>query len=278
MKAGRLPGKRVVTAAAVGALVVVAAATASGSAVPVTLKLVGSADRDLGQSVRLTATARLPVGAHLLIQRFPRGKAAVKVAECLRSPCTGSYRDTKAEDVAFQAFAIKRAGVKTTILGRSTRVIVSWSAPIPTPSEPTPPPAPAPPPPPPPSATPGHYEGKTADNEAFRFDVGADGRTLTNLQTGQINESCDPPAYLSGGNLTFPGPIAVAQDGTFTINANLTGSLTGGGSVTDIVNITGHIAGGIASGTYKVDTSFALSNGAGYNCSSGNQTWTASKV
>ena len=79
-------------------------------------------------------------------------------------------------------------------------------------------PTPPPPPPPAPGGTPGHYEGRTrrtrSSGSTSRPTAGS-----TNLQTGQINESCDPPAYLSGGNIgpvtaTFP----VALDGNFTIS------------------------------------------------------------
>jgi hypothetical protein len=248
-------------------LVVGTAAFAAGSAVPVALKLTGPSDRELGQPAKLTATAKLPKGAHLLIQAFAPTRKPAKVAECLRSPCSGSYRDSREESVAFQASAIKRTGRKVTTLGRSTKVSVFWSEPAP----------PEPPAPPPPAAAPGHYVGKTADNELWTFDIGADGLSLTNLQTGQINESCDPPAYLSGGNLTFPGPTPVARDGSWAITTTVTGTIEGV-PLTDSIKITGKIAGGTASGTYRIDTGFTLSNGQGYSCSSGDQTWTASKA
>ena len=259
-----------------GALVAVTAAIASGAATPVSLTLVGPADREPGQAATLVATAKLPTGAHLLIQRAAGKKKAAKVVECRRSPCRGSFRDTKVEDVRFQALAIKRTGAKTAILGRSHPVTVSWLAPA---SEPpttveTPPP---PPPPPTPAATPGHYEGKTADNELFAFDIGATGLTLTNLQTGQINEHCEPPLYLSGGNLRAGGPYPVAFDGAFTISGSITGSVDGSPS-TENVTITGHVTGGSASGTYREETSLTLQNGTGYNCTTGDQTWTAAKV
>jgi hypothetical protein len=257
-------------AAAIGALAVGTAAFASGAALPVTLKLVGSPNRDVGETARLTATARLPAGTHLLIQAFPPGKAPAKVNECLRSPCTGTYRDVKAEAVGFQASAIKRAGKKVTTLGRSRRITISWSNPAPVTPPPTTPPAPAP------AAAPGHYAGKTADNELFAFDITSDGVGLTNLQTGQLNESCDPPAYLSGGNINTKGPFPVALDGSFTIT--LQGSTTVSGNAGNYKTvITGRVSGGIASGTYRDDTSFTA-NGQGYSCTTGNQTWTASKT
>jgi hypothetical protein len=260
------------------ALVIVASAMAARAAVPVTLRLAGATDRDVGQAVRLTATAKLPAGAHLLIQRSVGRKAPVKVAECPRSPCTGSYRDAKQEDVNFQALAIRRSGTSTTILGRSKRIAVSWIMPAtnvpPTTAPSTPPPSP---PPPSPAATPGHYQGKTADNELFAFDISPDARGLMNLQTGQMNESCDPPAYLSGGDISAPGPFPVALDGSFTITGAFAGTV-GGNPSTEKITITGRVSGAVASGTYREDTSFTESNGTGYNCSTGNQTWSAAKT
>jgi hypothetical protein len=267
----QIPGRRMIFLAAIAALAVGTAAFASGSAVPVTLRVVaGSNGLNVGQPARFVATARLPRGSHLLIQAFHSGRAPAKVAECLRSPCSGTYRDSREEAVAFQASAIKRVGSKITIQGRSKRVSVFWRAPAP-------PPPPPPPPSPPPAATPGHYAGKTADNELFAFDIRADGLSLVNLQTGQINESCDPTGYLSGGNLSFAGPIPVATDGGFAINTTINFTFQGNPGQ-DAVKITGHVTGGTASGTYRVDTSLTLSNGQGLNCSSGDQTWTASRT
>jgi hypothetical protein len=133
------------------------------------------------------------------------------------------------------------------------------------------------PPPPAPAATPGHYVGTTGDNELWTFDIGADGISLSNLQTGQVNESCEPPDFtLAGGNLSFGGPFPVALDGSFTISTTLTGTV-GGDPSTDKIVITGHVANGSASGTYRDDTSFT-DNGTAYGCTSGTQAWTASKT
>ena len=125
--------------------------------------------------------------------------------------------------------------------------------------------------------SPGHYVGKTADNEAWAFDVSADGLSSANLQTGQMNESCNPPNYyLYGGQLSFKGPFAIARDGSFTINTTLSDTV-GSSAATDIVAITGRTADGVANGTYRKDTSYST-NGIGYSCSTGNQTWTASRT
>jgi hypothetical protein len=116
--------------------------------------------------------------------------------------------------------------------------------------------------------------GSTADHENWSFDINSGGLALENLQTGQINESCTPADYyLSGGNLSLGGPYPVARDGSFTINASFS-SMVDSDPSTVTVNITGRISGGIASGTYKVNTAFT-DQGTAYNCSTGNQTWSA---
>lgn len=138
-----------------------------------------------------------------------------------------------------------------------------------------------PPPPPPTTGTApvGHYVGKTADNENWSFDIAGNGFQLTNLQTGQMNQSCEPPDItLSGGDLTDPGPETVNQDGTFSLSFTLNGTV-GTDASTDTFTITGAVkADGTASGTYKEDTSFTdSSSGTAYSCTTGNQTWTATK-
>jgi hypothetical protein len=240
-------------------------APASGSAVPVALKVLGSTDRDVGQAVRLTATAKLPRSRRLVILGTRTGKPTVKVAECLRSPCTGTFRDRSVEVVDFQASVIRRTGSRTATLGRSKKISVSWSEPA------------KPPPPAVPAAVPGHYEGRSTLNEIFNFDVSADGRGLTNLQTGQINESCDPPAHIAGGNINAPGPFPIALDGSFSISGTVNGTIGAGDSYTRKIVITGRSSGGTASGTLRTDTSFSIS-GTAFTCNSGDQTWTATKT
>jgi hypothetical protein len=179
-----------------------------------------------------------------------------------------TYRDSREEAVAFRALAIKHAGRKVTTLGRSGLVTVFWT-------EPAPPPPPTPPPPPP-AATPGHYAGKTADNELWAFDIDAGGLTLTNLQTGQMNKHCDPPDdYLSRGELQFHGPIRVTSGGDFTIDASWNTTVDSE-PATETAKITGHVANGTAAGTYRVETSFTY-KGQGYSCTTGDQTWTAAR-
>lgn len=238
----------------------------------VTLKLGGTASRSAGESVTLIAAAKLPARARLVVRALRAGRTTT-VRECTASPCAATYRSGTKATVQFQALATTRTGKKTTILGASPRVTVSWTAAAVTPT----PPAPVP------TATPGHYEGKTADNELFAFDVSSDSATLTNLRTGQMNQSCAPPTItLFGGNLNFPGPYAIDRDGGFTLSSTFTGRLqeSNGGTVptTNVLKITGRIADGKASGTYREDTSFTMSDGHAFTCSTGDQTWNAAKT
>ena len=194
------------------------------------------------------------------------------VTVCSHSPCTGRWTERSAISDKFQAFVTHGSGKSFSVLGRSRVVRVAWKSPPPPPAPP-PPPTPAPPPPP---ATPGHYQGRSSFNEIFNFDVSADGKSLVNLQTGQINESCTPPANISGGNLTAPGPFPIAADGSVSITGTLPitiNNTTGSRKVT----ITGRFSGATATGTIRTDTTFTL-DGTGYTCTSGDQTWTASKT
>lgn len=121
----------------------------------------------------------------------------------------------------------------------------------------------------------GHYQGRTSQNEAFFFDVTADGSRVVNLGTGQINESCTPNAYLSGGNLNgFYGTIGAG--GGFSIKRSGT-SVVGGASSTYTVAIGGRFSGGIASGTIVVTSTFTYDS-TPYSCTSNNQTWYATRT
>jgi hypothetical protein len=136
------------------------------------------------------------------------------------------------------------------------------------------PPPPPPPPPAPPAAKAGHFTGKTADNELWAFDIAPDGLSLANLRTGQMNESCNPPDfYLSGGQQVLQGPFPVARDGSFSISDSSSTTVNGTPG-TDTFTVTGQISGGVATGTYREDTTFS-SGGVAYSCSTGNQTWSA---
>lgn len=135
-------------------------------------------------------------------------------------------------------------------------------------------------PPPPPPIPLGHYTGKTADNENWQFDVVASGggEAVANLQTGQMNMSCNPADYyLYGGNLAAQGPYALDSQGGFTIDLNYPNTVGSSASI-DTAHITGHITTtGVAAGTYQKNTQFST-NGISYNCSTGVQSWTGSKT
>ena len=131
--------------------------------------------------------------------------------------------------------------------------------------------------PPPLHARPGHYQGTTSQNEAWNFDVTPDGAGLVNLTTGQINESCTPPSYLSGGNLTFGAyRIIIAANGSFSVTVAIPGNV-GGAPSQATVKITGQFSNGLAIGTFLETDSFTY-QGTAYTCTSNPQTWTASKT
>jgi hypothetical protein len=148
------------------------------------------------------------------------------------------------------------------------------TAPPPPPPSPPPPPPSAPPPPP---ATPGHYSGRTSQNEIFEFDVNAAGTRLAGLKTGQINQSCTPGAYLYGGrwNLGSSG-VSINADGSFKIEFDFNGTV-GTDPSTGHFAVDGHFNGATAQGTFTERTNFTH-DGVSYSCSSGQQTWTASKT
>jgi hypothetical protein len=134
---------------------------------------------------------------------------------------------------------------------------------------------PTPPTPPPPPAQTGHYKGTTSQLEVFEFDVTASGNRVENFATGQINEGCNPPAHLSGGNFSGgSGPISA--DGTFKFDFDYASTVSGAPSKGHLT-LTGRFAGNTASGTLQ-DTQTFTFEGVEYTCGSGQQTWTANKT
>jgi hypothetical protein len=138
---------------------------------------------------------------------------------------------------------------------------------------------PAPPatPPPPPYQS-GHYAGKTSQQEDFEFDVSADGTTLMNLVTGQINESCQD-FNLFGGNIHATGNItSISSDGNFSITDDYSGTFSNDGTPFQRhLAITGHLSGTSATGTL-LETTTATIQGTPESCTSNAQTWSASKT
>jgi hypothetical protein len=146
----------------------------------------------------------------------------------------------------------------------------------PAPQPPAPPP-PTPTPPPPPPGQPGHYKGQTSQLEIIEFDVTSSGTAVTNVVTGQINEGCNPPAHLFGGNFSSgPALIPIRTDGSFTIDFDYTGTV-GDSPSTGHFNITGHLSNVTATGTLSDSTNFTV-DGVAYSCGSGLQTWSASRT
>jgi hypothetical protein len=96
---------------------------------------------------------------------------------------------------------------------------------------------------------------------------------MTNLATGEIDESCDPATYTFWfTGLTGSGPYKVATDGTFAL------ADSGSDGTTDFtIKFTGKVTGASASGILHVESSYLLPDGNRLNCSSGDQPWTASK-
>jgi hypothetical protein len=124
-----------------------------------------------------------------------------------------------------------------------------------------------------------HYKGMTSQNEDFEFDVASDSMSLSNIVTGQVNESCNPDTLgLYGGNLPGGGAL-IDSSGNFKIDVTFNGTLTidqNTDPTTDHVTITGHFSGSSASGTFLEVTQFTdSSTGTAYTCSSNPQTWTA---
>jgi hypothetical protein len=258
---GKRRGQRLLPALAVASVATGLGAASAAPSVAVTLRLEGSAWPGAGVPVTFVAGARLPKGDHLLIQGFRAAGGIVKVRECLRSPCSGRWKEAGRSDMVFQALAIRRSGRRMIVQGRSRTVAVSWSA------HPAPPPA---------AVTPGHYEGTTSQNELFAFDVSPRGTRITGLRTGQINQSCDPADYsLAGGYLNgWSGPLR--RDGTFTLSYNGPGTVAGN-AATYAITITGTVGAGTATGTLRDDVTWTQ-DGTAYSCSSGDQTWSATKT
>jgi len=164
--------------------------------------------------------------------------------------------------------AYRRAGF-TCVSGRLRKPAKPAQPPAPTPPTPTPTP-PAPP------AQPGHYHGTDSQLEVIDFDVTSDGRTVTNLTTGQINQGCTPPAHIFGGGIRATN-VPVSSDGSFVVDFSFTGNFSDGTPYSGHDNITGRFSGATATGTLTSTLNFTA-NGTGYSCGSGQQTWTATRT
>jgi hypothetical protein len=75
--------------------------------------------------------------------------------------------------------------------------------------------------PPPPLAAPGAYRGWTAQDKEVSFEVTPDGRSLTGILVGPHTYECVRSDGLktrfSDSDRTIPGPVAIAEDGSFAV-------------------------------------------------------------
>jgi len=130
-------------------------------------------------------------------------------------------------------------------------------------------------------AVPGHYSGRTSQNETFDFDVTSNGTAVTGLRTGQINQSCSPGGTISGGRIDFGSDaFPIAPDGSFLIDVTYPGTVSGGGetaTTTTHVVIGGRFSGQAASGTLLKTITFTLF-GTNFSCTSNPQTWNAART
>lgn len=260
-----------------GCLATGVTAGASGGSAPinVTFALRGNAKTSVavptGYTVRFIARASMRRGDSIYMQALRVGDSALQtVARCNRSPCYGSWREPVPVRVLFQASLVRPVDAKTDVTTHSRTITVRWYTGSGTGTTPTPP------------QQPGFYEGQTADGQPWQFYVSADGRSVVSLSTGELNESCNQPrTTLSGGNLSLPGPYPIAADGSFSIATTLD-FLSNGSPAVDNVKITGRISSGTATGIYHVDTSVSVKdrdgNTTNITCTTGDQTWRASKV
>lgn len=132
-------------------------------------------------------------------------------------------------------------------------------------------------PPPPPPGLPGHYKGRSSQNEIFEFDVTPDGRGVTNVVTGQINEGCNGGTTLSGSSGTWVTDI-LPIDASGSFAADFPYQYTVGSSAaTGRFTLTGHLNGAVGVGNFSKTTNFS-ENGVAYTCGSGLQTWTATRA
>ncbi len=87
----------------------------------------------------------------------------------------------------------------------------------------------------------------TSQNETIDFDVAADGRSVTNFTTGQVNQGCTPPFHLSGGRIALGSYLMqIGADGGFGLSYSGTGSIGGTIPAQGSTSITGHFNGPVS--------------------------------
>jgi Calx-beta domain len=142
-------------------------------------------------------------------------------------------------------------------------------------------------------ATPGHYSGKTSQNESFDFDVPASGAEVTGLRTGQVNQSCTVCFDFFGLRFCFGAGstselrfdfgeerFPIAQDRSFKIDRKFDEVIVDESGqewpATLTVAITGSFTDTAASGTLLAVLSFTLGD-EDWTCTSNPQTWTTTR-
>jgi hypothetical protein len=137
----------------------------------------------------------------------------------------------------------------------------------------TPPePQPTPPPPPPVAAAmPGHYEGRTSQNEIIKLDVQPGGVSATGLDIHTVNESCNPSGGRWGG-FTSSATYAITTDGTLTIDTPTV--WTNGGTTAGRFTLRAAFTGIVLTGNLTSTTTLTP-QGTPTSCSSGLVTFTA---
>jgi Ca2+-binding RTX toxin-like protein len=120
------------------------------------------------------------------------------------------------------------------------------------------------------------FAGTSTQNEAVTLDVLAAGRTLTRFRINSVNQSCTPANELATfGALDFGDTVfPIAKSGAFRASYAGPGMVDGYAAQLD-VRVSGRLAGRSASGTARVDTTFAHENGTAFACSSGDVGWSA---
>jgi hypothetical protein len=158
---------------------------------------------------------------------------------------------------------------------RRARTVVAVFDQIASPGSPTisPPPTTTTSAPPTTSPPPGHYAGTTNHGNHVTFEVGADGRTITDVSFDAVDEACTYN-YYADFPLQLTYSIPINSDGTFSSNFTLSGAL-GGKPASGAGTFQGRFSGASVAGTItRSDDLYNQSGGTHVECS-GNETWTA---
>jgi hypothetical protein len=135
------------------------------------------------------------------------------------------------------------------------------------------------PPAPTPSFQPGHYVGRTSQNENFAIDVNSTGTGVSGLFIEQINESCTPQFNIYGNTTNWGAyTVPLAPDGSFKFDWAYQGTIGGSYPSSNHLTVSGRLSsGGVAVGNLVLATSFT-GYGKTFSCNSGQQSWTAARA